>query len=192
MAPVPAGDGEATECLDDDTLVSAGSTIEVTRANGDVLHTETLPIEMHVSRLREDTFEACVLTMNIPRAAADLVQLPYERRADGTFAVRFCLCYEKLKDETYERMHESRGYISDYCLVCLDPAIDIDEDKNRSREENCIRCIPCSLCDLCKIKIGHSPVCLWCVEEDEIELLSDAERFRYYFVTEEDVQTWHA
>ena len=189
MAPVPAGDGE---CLDADTLVSAGSIIEVTRANGDVLHSETLPTEMHVSHLREDTFEACVLTMNIPRAAADLVQLPYERRADGTFAVRFCLCYEKLKDETYERMDELRGNTIDYCLVCLDPAVDIDEDENLSRKENCIRCEPCSLCDLCKIKIGHSPVCLQCVEADEIDLLSAAERFRYYFVTEEDVQTWHA
>ena len=192
MAPVPENAGEATECLDDNPLVSAGSTIEVTRANGDVLHTETLLMEMHLSRLREDTLEACVLKMNIPRAAAHLVLLPYESRADGTVTVRFCLCYEKLKDETYERMDELRGNIIDYCLVCLDPALDIDEDKNRSREENCIRCNPCSLCDQCKINIGHAPVCLWCVETDEIELLSAAERFRYYFVTEEDVQSWHA
>ena len=183
--------GEATECSDG-TFVSAGSTIEVTLLNGDVLHSETLSMGMHESRLRKDTLEDYVLTMNIPRAAADLVLLPFEMRADGNLMVRFNFCYEKIGDETYERMHESRGHISDYCLVCLDPAIDIDEDKNRSREENCIRCIPCSLCDLCKIKTGHSPVCLWCVEEDEIELLSDAERFRYYFVTEEDVQTWHA
>ena len=191
MAPVPAGDGEATECLDDDTLVSAGSTIEVTRANGDVLHTETLPMEMHVSRLRKDTFEACVLTMNIPRAAADLVLLPYESRADGTLTVRFCLCYEKIGDESYERMGDLRGKTIDYCLVCLDPAVDVDEDKNKTREENCIRCYPCSLCDLCKIKIGHSPVCLWCLEADEIQLLTAAERFRYYFVTEEEVESWH-
>ena len=89
MAPVPAGDGE---CLDDDTLVSAGSIIEVTRANGDVLHSETLPTEMHVSRLREDTFEACVLTMNIPRAAADLVFFCFEGRRWATHgALQFLL-----------------------------------------------------------------------------------------------------
>ena len=58
MVPVPEGAGEATECLDDDTLVSAGSTIEVTRANGDVLHTETLPIEMHVSHLKAQALQA--------------------------------------------------------------------------------------------------------------------------------------
>ena len=64
--------GEATECSDD-TFVSAGSTIEVTLLNGDVLHSETLSMGMHLSRLRKDTLEACALIMNIPRAAADLV-----------------------------------------------------------------------------------------------------------------------
>ena len=54
---VTARSGEATECSDD-TSVPAGSSIEVTRLNGDVLHSDTLLISKQMTDLRKDTLEA--------------------------------------------------------------------------------------------------------------------------------------
>ena len=48
--------GEATECSDD-TSVPAGSSIEVTRVNGDVLHYDTLLITKQMTGLRKETLE---------------------------------------------------------------------------------------------------------------------------------------
>ena len=169
--------GEATECSDD-TSVPAGSSIEVTRLNGAVLHSDKLLITRQMAGLRNDTLETCAMLMNVPRGAADLVISCIEKCADGQLMVRFSFCYEKIADETYEKMADE-SYNIDYCLVCLDPAVDVDEVNNLSREDNCIRCVPCSLCDRCKVKIGDSTVCLDCLEPDEIELLSAEQRFRY-------------
>ena len=168
------------ECSDD-TFVSAGSTIEVTHLNGDVLHSETLSMEMHLSRLRKDTLEACALIMNIPRAAADLVFSCFEKCADGQLMVRFIFRYEKIADDTYTKKQDE-SVTFNFCLVCLDPAVE-------DNEVNCIRCDPCCLCDRCKVKIGDSNVCLQCIQEDEIGRLSDTQRVRCYCVGDFDWDT---
>jgi hypothetical protein len=59
----------------------------------------------------------------------------------------------------------------DYCLVCLDPAEDID-NRNGERAENCVRCEPCSLCEKCKTTVEGKPVSLQCIECDEERLLN--------------------
>jgi hypothetical protein len=58
----------------------------------------------------------------------------------------------------------------DYCLVCLDPAEDIDL-RQGDRDENCVRCLPCSLCEKCRATVEGKQVCLQCIECDEERLL---------------------
>ena len=171
--------GEATECSDD-TSVPAGTSIEVTRLNGAVLHSDKVVITRQMTGLRNDTLATCAMLMNVPRAAADLDIFCNEKCTDGQPIVRFIFRYDKIADDKYTKKDESG--IFNYCLVCLDPAVE-------DNEVNCIRCDPCCLCDRCKVKIGDSNVCLQCIEEDEIERLSDTERVRCYCVGDFDWDT---
>ena len=151
--------GEATECSDD-TSVPAGSSIEVTRLNGDVLlPPETLSKPKQMCRLRQDTLEACARLMNVPRAAADLVISCIEKCTDGQLMVRFIFRYEKIADDTYTKKQDESVTLN-FCLVCLDPAVDYVGNSKDDWKDNCIRCDPCSLCERCKVKIGDSNVCL--------------------------------
>ena len=165
--------GEATECSDD-TSVPAGSSIEVTRLNGAVLHSDKLLITRQMAGLRNDTLETCAMLMNVPRGAADVVISCIEKCTDGQLMVRFIFRYEKIADDVYTKKQDE-SVTFDYCLVCLDPAVE-------DAEVNCIRCDPCTLCDRCKVKIGDSNVCLQCIKEDEIGRLSDTQRVRCYCV----------
>ena len=170
---VTARSGEATECSDD-TSVPAGSSIEVTRLNGAVLHSDKLLITRQMTGLRKDTLETCAMLMNVPRAAADLVISCIEKCTDGQLMVRFIFRYEKIADDIYTKKQDE-SVTFNFCLVCLDPAVE-------DAEVNCIRCDPCTLCDRCKVKIGDSNVCLHCIKEAEIGRLSDTQRVRCYCV----------
>ena len=68
--------------------------------------------------------------------------------------------------------------VPDTCLVCYEAAIDVDDIDQNLRYANCVRCVPCALCDKCKVTIAGQAVCLQCVEQSEIELLSDKHRRR--------------
>jgi hypothetical protein len=54
----------------------------------------------------------------------------------------------------------------DYCLVCLDPAEDIEDPLSK-----CSRCGLCSICEKCKATLKGKPVCLDCIERGEERLL---------------------
>ena len=78
----------------------------------------------------------------------------------------------------------------DRCLLCGDFAIDVDElvDANEKRSANCKKCEPCAVCDNCKVTIRGEPVCMGCVEDEEVESLTAAQQ-RWYSFFEGEAET---
>ena len=70
-------------------------------------------------------------------------------------------------DEFHTLMDDGTNY---QCLVCYDPAIDLDET-DIDRSVNCERCYPCTLCDNCKVNLAGVNVCLYCIEPAEVKLI---------------------
>lgn len=99
-------------------------------------------------------------------------------------------------DDWHERMNDCTDGCMDRCLVCYDPAIDVDDFPAMERSSNCVRCHPCSLCDNCKVLITRCDekggnifsftVCLQCIEPEEIPLLTEAQASRRSLVFHED------
>ena len=75
-----------------------------------------------------------------------------------------------------------RYLVENACFICTMPCRNADEDG--TRDHNCQRCYPCNLCNECRLYVKDSPVCLWCLEDSELDQLSEEKRIRYKAVAE--------
>ena len=65
------------------------------------------------------------------------------------------------------------------CASCDGPCEDADDWPGDGRERNCIRCRPCYLCADCRVYISKHPVCMLCLEEEDISSLTPPQRSRF-------------
>ena len=66
------------------------------------------------------------------------------------------------------------------CCICCGAEDDNREVLNaRSRAMNCIRCGPDVLCTQCRFLLPGRVVCMYCLREDELSLISPRQLFRW-------------
>ena len=88
------------------------------------------------------------------------------------------------------------------CLVCGDPAVDIDgvacggyggRSQTREylpwdllklkpdldRDDLCVRCNPCAVCENCRFSVNGKPVCMACLNDSEVAALPASAQKRY-------------
>ena len=161
-------DGFTTDLL-------ARTIIEIYTVGGTLLFQETLQMNTPFEQI---VAEACIQIakgLHVPQHCLRFVWQPPSRKDEIMWFVAQC-CVQKLTEEDHERWEDTGNFST--CMVCLDPADDIDDDPWRDRASNCERCFPCSLCDECKVSVKKGMVCLQCLGPEDEEVLSVIQRRR--------------
>jgi hypothetical protein len=170
-----------------DGIISKGTVIQVQLLSTRIILSMATKNDERCSSLISRIVQQCATEEEVPRHCIKLRWEPPSLLclADESAGLLVCLfmaataVISALQEEDYENFADRDTM--DYCLVCLDPAEDIDLQTG-NRDENCVRCIPCSLCEKCKVSVKGKSVCLQCIECSEENLL-DAQAFRRKLLT---------
>ena len=183
-----------------DGIISKGTFIQVKLISTRVILSMTTENDERCSSLISRIVQQCATEEDVPRLCIKLCWEPPRplRMSDESAGPAFSgkmkplfmaasALISALQEEDFARVcsdaddHDTM----DYCLVCLDPAVDIDL-LNGNTDEYCVRCSPCSLCEKCKVSINGQSVCLSCIKCYEENLL-DARKFRRKQLTTEQI-----
>ena len=169
-----------------DGIIRQGATIIVRAVSGKIVLRIITEIDERCSKLVNRVLQQCAAVLDVPRLCIHLRWKPpvLLQAIEATCVAGFSLIEHSpavAKKETLlmeatavithlsEEQHGTcmvAQSVVDYCLVCCDPAEDVDRT-HEDRTRNCVRCTPCSLCDKCKVVIEGQSICLWCIEANE-------------------------
>ena len=176
-----------TDSNDDEcACIPANTTVTVQYGHtGRVLLVAETAEEMRDYQLKDCAVSAVAVAADIPRILVQLQWLPDGSRAftaiytaamstarlletDDNYDYRF--------DHRSEKLHDvlpslCGGRIE--CTVCGDETDTIDEYDFTQRADLCQRCNPWGVCEACRCEINGIPVCLQCVDDEEIPLIPE-------------------
>jgi hypothetical protein len=178
-------------------IITQGTTIMVrsTMSGQPILRIVT-EIDERYSNLVTRFTQLCAAVLDVPRLSMHLQWKPpvplhldvdcdcYQLARYGPLLLEATALITPITEKQYTdfaRVQSDR----DYCVVCCDPAEDLN-NYSRARNENCVRCTPCSLCDKCNVTIVGERVCLCCIESAEEDLLGSVARRRKLLVDYDD------
>ena len=170
-------------CVDD--VLTAGADVQVYSASGNLEFESTLSQAQN----REVYFLA-ILTILLrqhclPHPCISILWHPPQAVHDEIHHVGQ-MVLQRLSETDHMVLSQELG---DRCQVCCLPCVDAD-DQGFDRRFNCVRCLPCCVCDTCSINIPDKsddiPCCLFCLEPQEVRLLSSKSQARYQLLVYPD------